>query len=102
MSRISKRIYLPRGGQYCGRHPFLVELERWKERTGHSQAAFADSLGITPASVAEWVRSCRENRDHKLPADRMWDVCTLLDVHPSVFRPDLWDSKAQRPQKVFQ
>lgn len=64
---------------------------RMRER-GIQQRDLARQLGVSDATVSQWLQALREGRHKRVPAERVTDLALALDVPRSVIRPDLWAS----------
>jgi transcriptional regulator with XRE-family HTH domain len=50
-------------------------------RSGKTQGAIAEALGVSPASVSMWERG-----ERGVPRERWYDLCTVLDLGPRAQR----------------
>ena len=68
-------------------HPDLKAILR--ER-GLTQRAVAEALHVSDATVSFWSAALREGNHRRVPAEQARALADLLDMEPSVIRPDLW------------
>lgn len=60
--------------------PEYVDLMR--ARKGMTRADFANRLGVQPGTVIIWAK-----QGWRVRADRIVQVCSLLDIDPKLFLP---------------
>lgn len=66
------------------------DLKAILRERGLTQRAVAEALSVSDPTVSLWASALREGQYRRVPAEHARALADLLQIEPSILRPDLW------------
>jgi transcriptional regulator with XRE-family HTH domain len=71
-----------------------LDIKAILRERGLRQKDIAEAMGVSAATVSEWIAALGQGQHRRVPAERSRELATALSVPVSRIRPDLFGAPA--------